>query len=360
MLIKIINLLNFILPKNNQRVSIISFPDFDDQTRGILNFLDSKEVVILVSKDLKYKPYWLGENVCIKKKNSFLGIWKLLTSSSIFFTHGIFYGFKKISFNRQKIINMWHGMPLKKMGLLDNESVMPDSHYIYSTSKFFQEIMADVFGKKEDDILISGLPRNDILTKPILNPALLSLQKRYENICVWLPTYRKSNTAEAREDGDSVSIFCFENFNANRLNDILVSQNTLVIIKPHPMAIIDQEKFSYSNIMTINEDWLFENELSLYELLGASNMLWTDFSSVFVDYLLKNNPILFLMPDLDSYINNRGLCFDISEINLPGKVIFTQEDFFDSIKSINSIEPCNVQNQIFFNSEPSFNDENLL
>ena len=60
-----------------------------------------------------------------------------------------FMALRKISFNRQKIINMWHGMPLKKMGLLDNESVMPDSHYIYSTSKFFQEIMADVFGKKK-------------------------------------------------------------------------------------------------------------------------------------------------------------------------------------------------------------------
>ena len=71
-LIKIINLLNFILPKNNQRVSIISFPDFDDQTRGILNYLDTKEVVILVSRDHKYRPYWLGKNVCIKKKNSFL------------------------------------------------------------------------------------------------------------------------------------------------------------------------------------------------------------------------------------------------------------------------------------------------
>lgn len=348
------------LPKKEQRVSIISFPDFDDQTRGILSFLDSKEVIILVSKEPKFIPHWIGKNVCIKKKNSFLGIWKLLTSSSIFFTHGIFYGFKKISHNRQKITNMWHGMPLKKMGLLDNQSIMPDSHFIYSTSKFFQKIMADVFGKKEDDILISGLPRNNILTKPITNIALQSFQKRFENICVWLPTYRKSNTAEAREDGDIVSIFCFENFDAKKLNDILVSQNTIVIIKPHPMAVIDQEEISYSNIMIINEDWLFENDLTLYELLGASNMLWTDFSSVFVDYLLTNNPILFLMPDLDSYTNNRGLSFNLSEINLPGKVVLTQEDFFNSIQSINSIVPCSAQNQILFNSESSFNDKNLI
>ena len=51
------------------------------------------------------------------------------------------------------------GLPLKKMGLLDNESVMPDSHYIYSTSKIFSRNNGIfVFGKKEDETLISGLP----------------------------------------------------------------------------------------------------------------------------------------------------------------------------------------------------------
>ena len=44
MLIKIINLLNFILPKNNQRVSIISFPDFDDQTRKAFEKDDEESV----------------------------------------------------------------------------------------------------------------------------------------------------------------------------------------------------------------------------------------------------------------------------------------------------------------------------
>lgn len=332
MFIKILNLLNKIVFKKKKRSSIISFPDFDDQTRGILTHLEDHQVVILISGDRTKKPAWLDERVLLIRKKSIRGIWILLTSSQIFYTHGVFLGFKKIAYSRQKLINMWHGMPLKNIGLLDNKTQVPDCHYVYSTSPFFQKLMSEAFGKKLNEVLISGLPRNDILTKKVVNPALIQLKKEYDNIYVWLPTYRKSSIGDVREDGGSTSIYCFDEFDVNKLNEILKKKNSLVIIKPHPMAVLDKVNDDHSNIMIINEDWLFKHEMTLYELLGASDMLWTDFSSVFVDYLLTQNPILFLTPDLESYKNNRGLTFDLSEIDLPGEIILVENDLFNLIE----------------------------
>jgi CDP-glycerol glycerophosphotransferase (TagB/SpsB family) len=351
-LISIFNILNKIIFKKNKRVSITSFPDFDDQTRGILTHLEYHEVVILISGGRTKKPAWVGDRVLIIRKKSIRGIWILLTSSQIFFTHGIFLGFKKIPCSRQKIINMWHGMPLKNVGLLDNKTQVPDSHCVYSTSPFFQKIMSEVFGKKLNEVLVSGLPRNDILTKKVVNLVLIQLKKEYDNIYVWLPTYRKSIIGDVREDGGSTSVYCFNDFDVNKLNEILKKKNSLVIIKPHPMAVVDKVKDEYSNIMLINEDWLFENEMTLYELLGASDMLWTDFSSVFVDYLLTQNPILFLTPDLESYKKKRGLTFDFSEIDLPGEIITAENVLFNLIEFGHPM--CKKYNYKYFNSAPFF------
>jgi CDP-glycerol glycerophosphotransferase (TagB/SpsB family) len=353
--INILNLLNIILFKK-KRTSIISFPDFDDQTRGILNYLDHHEVVILISGNREKRPAWVDERILIIRKNSILGIWMLLTSNQIFFTHGIFGGFKKIAYSRQKLINMWHGMPLKNVGFLDIKAgPLPDFHYAYSTSPFFQKILSEVFGKKLCEVLITGLPRNDILTKPVVNPALIQCKKEYDSVYVWLPTFRKSNIGDIRDDGGGTSIYCFDEFDVNKLNEILKKKNSLVIIKPHPMAVLDKAIDGYSNIMLINEDWLSTNEMTLYELLGASDMLWTDFSSVFVDYLLTQKPILFITPDLELYKNNRGFTFDLSEIELPGKIITVERELFEFLELEQNL--LKSKNNELFNLVPYFKFE---
>ncbi|PMO59267.1 hypothetical protein BCT07_09660 [Vibrio breoganii] len=338
--IELINLFNKFINKKKNRTSIISFPDFDDQTRGILTHLDDQQVVILISGDRSKKPAWLDERVLVIRKKSIHGLWMLLTSSQIFYTHGVFSGFKKVAYSRQKLINMWHGMPLKNIGLLDNKTQIPDSHYVYSTSPFFQKLMSEAFGKKLNEVLISGLPRNDILTKKVVNPALIQLKKEYDNIYVWLPTYRKSSIGDIREDGGSTSLYCFDDFDVDKLNEILKEKNSLVIIKPHPMAVLDKVNDEHSNIKIINEDWLFFNGMTLYELLGASDMLWTDFSSVFVDYLLTQKPILFLIPDLEEYKCNRGLTFELNEIELPGVVLQEEDSLFAYLTSDSDASTC--------------------
>ena len=342
---KLFYLLNHIIPKTQNKTVFCSFPDLEDMLRGLLPHLNGR-VIVLVKTPNVVRPSWLPVEVELVKKLSLVGISHLLTARYIYYTHGLLSFFRIISSKKQLVVNLWHGMALKNIGLLDGKSNPPQCHKTICTSKFFQKIHAKAFGMKQEDVLITGLPRNDILTKQTTNAKLLTIKENYSNCYVWLPTYRKSEEGDIRVDGDTSNIFCFESFDYFKLNKILSEKNELLIIKPHPMAVLDVFEEKLSNIKIINEHWLTNKDTTLYELLSISDALWTDYSSVFVDYLVTNKPILFIVPDLDAYRNSRGFTFDIKQITLPGITVSTQEDFFLNIQSESYIGYC-YSNQVF-------------
>ena len=195
----IFNCLNRVIPKQNKNV-ISSFPDFDDMTKGIIPFLEGRTVLLLQKADQK-PPTWLPDNIQCYKKNSLLGFYHILTSKTVYFTHGLFGFFKAQEESKQKVINLWHGMPLKNIGLLDGKKTPVSCHKVLSTSVLFQGLMAKAFGLKIEDVLLSGLPRNDILQQTTANVELIKIKNNYANVYVWLPTYRKSTFGDIRQDG---------------------------------------------------------------------------------------------------------------------------------------------------------------
>ena len=352
---RVFNFLNRIIPKQNKNV-ISSFPDFDDMTRGLIPFLEGRTVILLRKEDQK-PPVWLPDNIQYYKKNSLLGFYHIFTSKTVYFTHGLFGFFKVQEESKQKVINLWHGMPLKNIGLLDGKKVPVSCHKVLSTSVLFQRLMAKAFGLKIEDVLLSGLPRNDILQQATANIELIKIKNNYDNVYVWLPTYRKSTFGDIRQDGACSSLYGFDDFDIERLNETLQSNNEVLFVKPHPMASYDNKSSSYSNVRIIDEQWLSHNNTSLYELLSISDGLWTDYSSVFVDYIVTNKPILFIVPDLSSYQESRGFTFDINSIELPGVLIKTEKELFSVLN-----EPCAWKNQYdgsMFNSIKLFDIEIL-
>jgi CDP-glycerol glycerophosphotransferase (TagB/SpsB family) len=332
MLPSLLNLLNRLIPKKGERIIISSFPDFDDMTRAIL---EKESVIVLLGQKRSKKPKWLPSNVRFFYKYSLKGLWLFLTASKIYYTHGMYRGFKKVSESKQLVINLWHGMPLKKIGLLDGKGVICDAHYVYCSSEFFAPVICSSFGIWRDQLIIDTLPRNRILLRQSDNNYLSSLTAKYERIIVWLPTYRKSNAGDIRSDGSSEnsSVFGFEGLDSEKLDLILANKNNLVIVKPHPMAVFTSTNMTLKNIKVIDESWLYAKGVTLYELLSISDELWTDFSSVYVDYELTGKKILFTATDLEEMKLGRGLNFDIDEINLPGPLVQTNFELLDYIRN---------------------------
>ena len=52
---------------------------------------------------------------------------------------------------------------------------------------------------------------------------------------------------------------------------------------------------------------LVPNEIPTNEMLGATDVLVTDYSSIFIDFLATGRPVLFFAPDIAEYEATRGL-----------------------------------------------------
>ena len=69
----------------------------------------------------------------------------------------------------------------------------------------------------------------------------------------------------------------------------------------------------------------------LYELLGMADKLITDYSSVYIDYLILDKPIGFFIPDLKKYSNDRGFYENNLNESLPGPILEQDNDLIDFI-----------------------------
>lgn len=346
------NFLNRITPKNNRQIVFCGYPDFDDMLRGICYQSCDYNLIVLKNKKKTIVPKWLNDfDVKIVEKHSYLGFFYLITSRYIIYTHGLFDGFSLLNSDKQLVVNVWHGMPLKNIAKLDGAKNYPLAHKVISTSPLFKKIMSDAFDIPLSNSIVSGLPRNNILLYKINNNTIINKIKKYSKVYVWLPTYRASKEGDIRCDSNITSIFGIEDIDVCRFNEKLIENNQVVFLKPHPMAIYDNIDGKYSNINIINEEWLNLNNCSLYELLSLSNVLITDYSSVYIDYLLLKRPIIFSISDISEYSRRRGFTFNYEVNDFPGYIINNQEQLFDLLnKDLNYVDDISL-----YHSEVMFN-----
>ena len=327
----------FIRPQNNY-IIYHSFPDFSDNCFTffcyVLNNHKEYKNIWLISKRDKEKYSKLMANYATSldylmvRKKSFLGVYYFCKSKYIFFTHGLF---NEINLSKKQInINLWHGMPLKNIGHLDNNSRVPKSNFVIATSSLFQEIMSKAFLIKSENVLITGQPRNDLIftKKYSLSDLIHKKNTDYDKTVLWMPTYRKAVIGDVRKDGDLEEMnHFFEEKYLNKLNEFFLSTKSICFIKLHPMDYLDTNDFkTYTNLVFLNNASFEEKGISLYSVLQKTDLLLTDFSSIYVDYLLLNKPIGFLNSDFDQYSNSRGFVFEDPKEMMPGEIITDKKE----------------------------------
>lgn len=172
-----------------------------------------------------------------------------------------------------------------------------------------------------------------------------------------MPTYRQSIVGDIRIDGEIknnyLGVIPFENI--EEMNGILKEEGYLLIIKIHPMDILNKINLEeYSNIIILKTNDLENINEQLYPLLGQTDALITDYSSVWLDYEILNKPIFFAMDDYEEYKNTRGLLFeDFIDIS-PYPVIKNYEEFTKFIKSYEKID---INNRKFTDKYNKYKDD---
>ena len=340
MIKKILKIFNNLYIKNRKNIIFSSFPDYSGNAKALYDFL---------SQDKFYNTMWILNQKGLQKgfyKKSFNGLIKIFSSKYIFTTHN---SFIRIKSKKQIYINLWHGMPLKKMSYMENNFNEKDISYninntdiMISTSVLTKSLLSSCFNIKANKIYITGQPRNDYLfiksnkSKNNLEKVLNMKINKEKKIIFYLPTFREGylNRSEGKKI-ENFNIFRFDSFNIREFIKFLEENEILFIMKLHPF----EEKY-YKNILKdyktenlkiIQQEKLTENYLDLYEVLGYSDLLITDYSSVYFDYLLIDKPVIFVPTDIEEYSQKRGFLLEPYDFWTPGPKVYNQDDLLNSI-----------------------------
>lgn len=342
---RVISGLSCIVP-TKKIITFCSFPDYTDNPYAVFTKMYYDE---------RYKNYmlvWLlngGENLKkmsnivkerfpktkVVSKKSLLGFYYLLISRYHICSHGLF-NMLFFHHKKPKIINLWHGMPLKVIGAMDHVygTTYDNSDLLIATNEFYADIMSRSLKVEKEHVKVFGLPRNDLLFEKTDFYDIYGIDRnKYNSIGAWLPTFRKNADKEDRVDGNFEigKIDFFDLSLLNKLNKELSDKRNLLIVKLHPMDAANDFIFpSFSNILIINKK---SPRFQLYPFLGSCDYLLTDFSSVFVDFDILRRPMGFVISDLKQYKEARGFIVEDVESFLPGNIIANYEDFLSFINT---------------------------
>ena len=261
----------------------------------------------------------------------------LCLSKYLFFTDA--YGFARNCRDDQIRIQLWHGCGFKtRVNFTRCEKryeLMP------VISPAYKEIHKKIYGLRDDQVVITGYPKEDWLFHPVEQSftELFGVPEASRYI-MWLPTFRESegqfsNLNEysiGKETGLPVADTPDK---LRRLNELLAEKDTVIIIKLHPFqkrSAVNCDGFS--NIVIIENADLDEMDIPINRILGKTDALISDYSSAAIDYLILNRPMGFLLEDVDEYANSRGFVFDPIRDYIPGAELYDFEDMMMFVEEL--------------------------
>ena len=183
---------------------------------------------------------------------------------------------------------------------------------------------------KESVILEEGYPRNDLL-KNYTEEDVLRVRKALgiaedKKVILYAPTYR-DNQHSVKSGGYTYKT----EVNFDRLRDTF-SNEYIILFRPHWLVA---REFDFEKYRGFVYDASGFDDIS--ELYIISDLLITDYSSVFFDYANLKRPIVFYMYDLEAYRDDiRGFYLDISE--LPGPIVTKEDELIEEIKKSDDFE----------------------
>lgn len=329
-----------LIPLKNQ-ILIESVPDFSDNSYAFFkvllkhNYQKKYKIIWMTQKDEideKYKRediYYFNEY----KKGivTFLKKHWYINRSKFIITCNRFYHKKN---RKQVLIYLTHGMPLKDCTKIKMNYY--DADFSITNSEFFLDELAPVLNIPKDNFRVFQSPRNDdLFDKNIDVKKKMKLEN--QKVIVWLPTFR-TMTNSNRVDSTFVMPLglpiLYELSDLENLNEQLKKNNIVLILKPHFAQDLSKIKATnYSNFKIMYNKDLDDYGISLYHLLGQSDGLITDYSSVYYDYLLTNKPIGLTIDDLKEYSENLGITYDYKTV-VKGHYIENISDFIDFVLDI--------------------------
>ena len=252
----------------------------------------------------------------------------------------------------QIYLQCWHGTPLKRLGydLSASDNSMNSLReirskyrtdarkfaYLLSPSPFATEKFISAWNLKKtkqvDKVLEAGYPRNDRLAS-VTEEERTSLREKLgvegKKVILYAPTWRDNQhtsgegyTYKAEVDFDKLK---------EELSDAYV-----ILFRAHYLVANSFDFERYEGFIRDMSQYSDINDLYI-----ASDLLVTDYSSVFFDYANLLKPVIFYMYDLEEYAGEiRGFYMPLEE--LPGPIVQDEDSLIDEIRKTDNYKPNEV------------------
>ena len=285
-------------------IHVWAIEDMEDNRQVIEEYAQYSQVVFVEYQSIEYARY--------------LASAEYLINDSTFMDYFI----KR---KEQVYINTWHGIPLKTLGYDEPQGNIGAANivrnflaadYLISPNKFMTEVYKKSFkleGLFEGTILQAGQPRNDAHFYAEKKKVIETLDKHgvivdpNKKVILYAPTWKgeKFGSPETGLESYFKMIRCLEkNMNMDEYQ---------VLVKPHQIV--------YKHIKNSSEltGQFVPAIIDTNELLSIVDVLISDYSSIYFDFLVTEKPILFFIEDLEEYMESRGLYFGLDK--LPGPIV---------------------------------------
>ncbi|WP_326635689.1 bifunctional glycosyltransferase family 2 protein/CDP-glycerol:glycerophosphate glycerophosphotransferase [Streptosporangium sp. NBC_01755] len=266
-------------------------------------------------------PERFPEDVDLVRRDTFRYAWTLARAGYWVDSHNLPYCYRKRKSTRY--LQTWHGQVFKKMGLDEPRHRTQPSlarKYAEAVARWdvlltpghdFRRDFAEASGF-EGELLHAGYPRTDVLVRhaePAQRERARRVREFFEipagkRVILYAPTYRDGG----RFSGESFRI------DLPALAAVL-PPDWVILVRAHPY-----DRFTVPDPL----GWLARDASEYPEvndLMLASDVLVTDYSSIMFDYACLGRPILYYVDDHERYASaQRGVCFDLAEV-APGPLL---------------------------------------
>lgn len=240
------------------------------------------------------------------------GIFTILRAGTAVVSHvyGDLYWHSLYNGDRRRMINLWHGTPLKRIGPWRDWG--PTTAMIAASKLEKMSLAACLEQIPLERIFVTGFPRSDRLFNDLSGlkkEALekLGLRDKGQKWILYIPTYRKNSRVPHY-------LHKVPNFSYQNLENFLKERNAYLLIRPHINYIFSDFKESERIIIAP-----FTKMPDVEPLYALADLLVTDYSSSFFEFLNLNRPIVGFAPDPEEYKKTPGLLYNYETI-FPGPI----------------------------------------
>lgn len=260
--------------------NLYSIYDYFDQMPGNTPY----ECYFLTLDPFYYNQ--IKENRNILLAQNLLHLTKVVSAECIVSDHGLHSFILLLKLTKMKFFDVWHGIPYK--GFIPSDfKAQHDYDEIWVSSRLLRDLYINEFGFDGDKVFVTGYGRTDIILKyqkeADIHRKKLGIPNN-KNIILFAPTWKQDSSSR-----NEIPFGLSSNQFLKELNDFSEHNDAFVLVRYH-LNTSETDLHQFANMMFLPIATFPNSEL----VVGISDVLITDWSSIAFDMMVTDNPIVFL------------------------------------------------------------------